>query len=158
MYWYLFWKKFYCYKCLFHAYIPCLCLSHCLYRYCTCKHIIYLAGDTYVVNYLIHEFMFHCMSWFGLATDSHTLSNYVSLGIGTVENIYSFIKCSIDIRDLTVLRVFCAIFHQFADPFSLFVKLNVAYNLAIFELLFLLFSILTTDFDFKEVFVYTLKF
>lgn len=82
------------------------------------------------------------MNLFGLATDSHILSSYVSVYILCtfhlvlalhVENVYSIIKCSIDIRDSTVLMVFKtnlnAIFSTLfviADPYSVFVKFNVA--------------------------------
>lgn len=118
-----------------------------------------------MVNYLIHKFQFHCMNLFGLATDSHTLSSYVSISIYTHFIGYWHCMWKMYIMSLNAPLILETLQYWWflkenailntvyiAGPYSVFVQLNLAYHLAICELFFLLFSTFMSDYDFYVVF------
>lgn len=142
-------KKFYCYKLLFHANIPCFCLDHYYTngRYYTCTHIhvhVYLLGDksTVIHVYLIwvlislHKFFWSC--------HRQPYIKYICISIYAHFIGYWHCMCKMYIASLNApliletLQYWCflkqnAIFNTvcIADPYFVFVKLNVAYYLAI---------------------------
>lgn len=111
------------------------------------------------------------MNLFGLATDSHTLSSYVSISIYTHFIGYWHCMWKMYIMSLNAPLILETLQYWWflkqnailntvyiAGPYSVFVKLNLAYHLAICELFFLLFSTFMSDMIFTWIFVYTLKF